>query len=105
MKPAASTQKHSSSFPSARKIKRACENELYRTIKRLGVYIPKEKVELAEKLYVQKVFLNLQWIHENASNRKLLSDWWDENVSGEIASLWEVDQDRLRKSFRDAFGG
>lgn len=103
MKP--STQKHASEYPSARKIKRACENELYRTIKRLGLYVPKEKAELAEKLYVQKVFLNLQWIHEHASNRKLLSDWWDENLSAEIALLWDVDRVKLSTAFRDAFGG
>ncbi|MBP3962353.1 dehydrogenase [Paenibacillus lignilyticus] len=103
MKP--STQKHTSEYPSARKIRRACENELYRTVKRLGVYIPKDKMELAEKLYVQKVYLNLQWIHEHASNRKLLSDWFDENVSADIAALWEVDQPKLCTAFRDAFGG
>lgn len=105
MKPSAAAQKHANEYPSARKIKRACENELYRTAKRLGGYIPKEKIELAEKLYVQKVFLNLQWIHEHASNRKLLSDWWDENVSAEIAALWEVDREKLCRAFRDAFGG
>ncbi|NBD23563.1 dehydrogenase [Paenibacillus glycinis] len=103
MKP--STQKHASALPSARKIKRACENELYRTVKRLGVYIPKEKLDIAEKLYVQKVFLNLMWIHENASNRRLLSDWWDENVSAEIAELWDVNREKLCAAFRDAFGG
>ena len=105
MKHTAQTQKHTSTLPSARKIKRACENELYRTVKRLGAYIPKEKLELAEKLYVQKVFTNLPWIHEHASNRKLLSDWWDENVSAEIAELWEVNRESLCKAFRDAFGG
>ena len=104
MKPS-TAQKHASAYPSARKIKRACENELYRTVKRLGVYIPKDRLELAEKLYVQKVFLNVQWIHEHASNRKVLSDWWDENVSADIAALWEVDQSKLCAAFRSAFGG
>ncbi|MFC4809104.1 dehydrogenase [Paenibacillus sp. GCM10023250] len=105
MKPSGPAQKHETAYPSARKIKRACENELYRAVKRLGVYIPKEKIELAEKLYVQKVFLNYSFIHENASNRKLLSDWWDENVSADIAELWEVDRDKLCRAFREAFGG
>ncbi|RAP75324.1 dehydrogenase [Paenibacillus montanisoli] len=99
------TQKHTAEFPTARKIRRACENELYRAVKRLGVYIPKEKMEQAEKLYVQKVVLNLQYIHEHSSNRKLLSDWWDENVSADIAALWEVDQAKLCAAFRAAFGG
>ncbi|WP_090578145.1 dehydrogenase [Paenibacillus sp. OV219] len=97
--------KHDSAYPSARKVRRACQNELYRTIKRLGVYIPKEKIELAEKLYLEKVTFNLHYIHENASNRKLLSDWWDENVSEGIAELWEVDRAKLCTAFRDAFGG
>ncbi|AZN43637.1 dehydrogenase [Paenibacillus albus] len=103
MKPAA--PKHDSAYPSARKVRRACQNELYRTIKRLGVYIPKEKIELAEKLYLEKVTFNLHFISENASNRKLLSDWWDENVSEGIADLWEVDRAKLCSAFRDAFGG
>ncbi|MFC5652822.1 dehydrogenase [Paenibacillus solisilvae] len=98
-------QKHDSGYPSARKIRRSCENELYRTIKRLGVYVPKDRLAQAEKLYFQKVILNLQWIHENYSNRKLLSDWWDENVCAEIAELWEVDHMKLSTAFRDAFGG
>lgn len=102
MKPSA--QKHDSGYPSARKIRRACENELYRTVKRLGVYVSKERLAQAEKLYFQKVILNLPWIHENLSNRKLLSDWWDENVCAEIAQLWEVDQMKLSAAFRDAFG-
>ncbi|BBH21787.1 hypothetical protein Back11_31320 [Paenibacillus baekrokdamisoli] len=103
MKPSA--QKHNSDYPSARKIRRACENELYRTVKRLGIYIAKDRITQAEKLYFQKVILNLQWIHENFSNRKLLSDWWDENLSAEIAELWEVDRNKLCTAFRDAFGG
>ena len=54
MKP--STQKHAAALPSARKIKRACENELYRTVKRLGAYIPKEKLELAQNFMYRKYF-------------------------------------------------
>ena len=45
------------------------------------------------------------WIHENASNRRLLSDWWDENVSAEIAEIWDVNREKLCAAFRDAFGG
>lgn len=96
---------HRPDYPTARKIRRACENELYRTAKRLGIWIPKERLSQAEKLYFEKVALNLPWIHENSSNRKLLADWWDENVSADIAELWEVDPDRLRTAFRAAFGG
>jgi hypothetical protein len=98
-------EKHTTGYPTARKIKRACSNELYRTAKRMNKWIPKEKVEEAEKLYFKKVALNLPWIHENQSNRKVLSDWWDENVSAEIAELWEVDRAALCEAFRHAFGG
>lgn len=98
-------EKHTTGYPTARKIKRACSNELYRTAKRLNKWIPKEKVEEAEKLYFKKVALNLPWIHEHQSNRKVLSDWWDENVSAEIAELWEVDRTALCEAFRHAFGG
>ncbi|CAM3202016.1 dehydrogenase [Paenibacillus lupini] len=100
-----SAQKHTTGLPSARKIRRACSNELYRTVKRLKVYVPKEKMDQAETLYYKKVILNLLYIAENEKNRKVLSDWWDENVSEEIAELWEVDPTQLRRAFRDAFGG
>ncbi|XEC97717.1 dehydrogenase [Paenibacillus tarimensis] len=103
MKP--SNVKHQPNYPTARKIRRACSNELYRTVKRLKVWIPPEKVAEAENIYFKKVILNLQWITENHSNRKLLSDWWDENVSAEIAELWNVERSRLCGAFRDAFGG
>ncbi|CAH1210789.1 hypothetical protein PAECIP111893_03281 [Paenibacillus plantiphilus] len=103
MKP--SPQRHQTVYPTARKVRRACQNELYRTIKRLGVWIPKEQVEQAEKLYVNKVLLNIQWVTENASHRKKLSDWWDENVSEEISELWKVEQSKLCAAFREAFGG
>ncbi|MUT67634.1 dehydrogenase [Paenibacillus sp. NEAU-GSW1] len=103
MKPNA--QKHASALPTARKIRRACSNELYRTAKRLKLWVPKDKMEQAEALYYKKVILNLNYISENESNRKVLSDWWDENVSEEIAELWAVDPTSLRQAFREAFGG
>lgn len=105
MKSTTPKQKHQSGYPTARKIRRACDNELYRTAKRLGIYLPKEKLEAAEKLYFKKVATNLIWISENQSNRRKLADWWDENVSAEIAELWEVDREKLQAAFRDAFGG
>ncbi|MCR2806141.1 dehydrogenase [Paenibacillus soyae] len=98
-------QKHSADYPSARKIRRSCSNELYRAAKRLKVWVPKDKMEQAEALYFKKVILNLQWIYENKSNRKAQADWWDDNVSAEIAELWEVDRGRLCEAFRDAYGG
>lgn len=103
MKPNA--QKHSAGHPSARKIRRACSNELYRTMKRLKVWIPKDKMDLAEALYYKKVILNLPWIVEHQSNRKVQSDWWDDNVSFEIAELWNVDRTALCSAFREAYGG
>jgi len=98
-------EKHASSYPTARKIKRACSNELYRTVKKLGVWISADKRKEAETIYFKKVALNLPWIFEHRSNRKVLSDWWDENVSAEIAELWGVDQAALCAAFRHAFGG
>lgn len=103
MKP--NQEKHNGSLPNARKIRRACSKELYRTVKKLNRFIPPDKVEQAEALYYRKVMLNLPWIHENGSNRKVLSDWWEEQVGLEIAHLWEVDQDDLNRAFRKAFGG
>ncbi|MCM3748300.1 dehydrogenase [Paenibacillus pasadenensis] len=100
-----SSKKHQPNLPTVRKIRRACSNELYRTVKRLKTFISKEKVEEAEKLYTKKVCLSIVFVHENHDNRKKLCDWWDENVSAEIAELWEVDPERLRQAFRDAFGG
>ena len=98
-------QKHTAGHPTARKIRRACSNELYRTAKRMKVWISKEKIDQAEAIYFKKVILNLTWIVENESNRKVQSDWWDENVSAEIAELWEVDRSKLCAAFREAFGG
>lgn len=98
-------EKHKPQYPTARKIRRACSNELYRTIKRLKLYVPKEKADQAEALYYRKVLLNLQWITEHHSNRKLLADWWEEHVSEDIAELWDVDRSKLCSAFRESFGG
>lgn len=97
--------RHQDNLPSPRKIRRGCNKELYRTIKRLGVYVPEERLEEGEALYYKKVIGNLFWIVENRSNRKLLADWWDGEVCDELASLWEVDPANLSKAFRAAFGG
>lgn len=97
--------KHTSPLPTPRKIRRSCNKELYRTIKRLDTYIPEELVQQGEDLYYRKVIGNLLWIAENKSNRRLLADWWDEAVSRELAELWQVDQDALSRAFRTAFGG
>jgi len=99
-------QKHSNAnYPTARKIRRACSNELYRTMKRLKIWLPKEKIEEAEKVYFKKVAFNLQWIVEHHSNRKAQADWWEQNVSAEIAELWGVEQKRLCTAFREAYCG
>lgn len=101
----ADAQKHTAGYPTARKIRRACSNELYRAVKRLKLWISKEKLEKAEDIYFKKVILNLTWIYENKSNRKVQCDWWEENVSAEIAELWEVDRTQLCTAFREAYGG
>ncbi|EJW19201.1 hypothetical protein PAV_1c01720 [Paenibacillus alvei DSM 29] len=98
-------ERHARPLPTARRIRRACNNELYRTIKRMNVWIPEDLVQQGEQLYYRKVIENLIWIHENGANRKKLSDWWDENVSAELAALWNVDQAKLSASFRKSFGG
>lgn len=98
-------EKHQAVYPSARRIRRACRLELYRTVKRLGLYIPAEKVEAAEKLYFRKVAENLIWVHEHRDNRKKLADWWEASVCPDIASLWEVEPHKLSSAFRSAFGG
>lgn len=97
--------KHDKELPSARKIRRSCQNELYRTIKRLNVWIPEKKVREAETLYYHKVVMNLPWVHENGDNRKKLADWFTEEVGPEIAEIWDIPIEKLEKSFRDAFGG
>lgn len=98
-------EKHDSDLPSLRKIRRACNKELYRTAKRMKLWVSPARLAEAEQLYLKRVVLNLQWITENSSNRKLLSDWWEENVCGDIAALWEVEPSELAKAFRHAFGG
>ncbi|MBO2945522.1 hypothetical protein JJQ72_16210 [Paenibacillus sp. F411] len=91
--------------PSPRGIRRACSKELYRTVKRLKTYIEPELVKQGEELYYRKVIGNLIWIHENYSNKKLLCDWWDTEVSAELAELWQVPEKALQGAFRSAFGG
>jgi hypothetical protein len=98
-------EQHAASLPTPRKIRRACGNELYRTVKRLHQHVPAELVEEAERRYTNKVIAHLVWITQNHSNRKLLADWWEENVCAEIAELWHVEPSRLAKAFREAFGG
>lgn len=51
----ANAPKHTAGLPTARKIRRACSNELYRTVKRLKVWVSKEKMEQAEKLYFKRL--------------------------------------------------
>lgn len=97
--------KHSQPLPTARGIRRACSKELYRARKKLGGYIAADLVAKADELYYKKVLLNLPYIVENRSNRKLLADWFDANVCGDIAELWNVEPQALAKAFRDAFGG
>lgn len=97
--------KHTRPLPSARGIRRTCSKELYRARKRLKQWIAPDLVAQADELYYKKVMLNLPYIAENSSNRKLLSDWFDEHVCPEVAALWGVDPDALGRAFRDAFGG
>lgn len=100
-----SNEKHEQGLPTLRKIRRACNRELYRTIKRLKIWVPPAQLAEAEELYVKKVVLHLTFIAENSSNRKRLCDWWEENVASDIAALWNVDRDELVRAFRSAFGG
>ncbi|CAH1221229.1 MULTISPECIES: dehydrogenase [Paenibacillus] len=92
-------------LPSARGIRRACSKELYRTAKRLKTYISPDLMQQAEELYYKKVIENLLWIGENKDNRKLLCEWWNENVCPDIAALWETEEAPLQEAFRQAFGG
>ncbi len=98
-------EKHKQQFPNVRSIRRACNRELYRTVKKLKVRIAPEPMKQAEELYLKKVMLNLPFIMETGSNRKALADWWEQNVSAEIAPLWNVDVNALNRAFRDSFGG
>ncbi|TVY06852.1 dehydrogenase [Paenibacillus cremeus] len=98
--------KHTQPLPTARGIRRACSKELYRARKKLGGgYIAPDLVEQADQVYYKKVMLNLPFIAENSSNRKLLANWFEENVCGEIAELWSVEPKVLAKAFRESFGG
>ena len=96
---------HKQALPSARTIRRACNRELYRTIKRLKIWISPEDIQLAEKVYYEKVISNLLWVAQNGSNRKLLADWWELNVAPEIAPIWNVEPAILSAAFRESFGG
>jgi toxin CptA len=98
-------EKHAQPYPTARQIRRSCNRELYRTMKKLKIWIPPEQIIKAEELYFKKVVLNLPWIVEHASNRKALADWWAERVGPDIAALWNVEPAVLEKAFREAFGG
>jgi hypothetical protein len=97
--------KHKQNYPTARKIRRSCNKELYRTMKKLKLWVPQEQLSQAEELYFNKVVMNLPWIVEHGSNRKMLADWWEANVCPDIAGLWNVDSPTLAKAFRDSFGG
>lgn len=97
--------KHEKALPSARKIRRTCRNELYRTVKRLNIRIPKQQLEQAEALYERKVLLNLPWIAEHGDNRKILADWWETEIAPDISEIWNVPAGHLARAFREAFGG
>ncbi|MBD2844896.1 dehydrogenase [Paenibacillus sp. IB182496] len=97
--------KHEPSYPTSRTIRRACDKELYRAAKRLKHYVSPECMKEAVQLYHRKVLLNLMWVTEHRSNRKLLCDWWDEEVCAAIAALWEVEEQALSRAFRESFGG
>lgn len=99
------TEKHKTPLPSPRAIRRACSRELYRTVKRLNLFIPAEKVLAAEDLYYRMVIENIFWIYEHRDNRKKRADWFVETVAPEIAKLWEVDADAIARAFRDGYGG
>lgn len=100
-----SNEKHRPQLPSARQVRRSCNRELYRTLKKLKLRIPPEDVAKAEQFYFAKLVPNLVWVAENGSNRKRLADWWEEHVAPGIAEIWKVDAGKLSRAFRDAFGG
>lgn len=97
--------KHTAQLPSPRSIRRACSRELYRTLKRLDVFVPQDRIEAAEKLYFQKVVGNLLWIFEHRSDRKRQAEWWAEAVAPDIAELWGVNTDLLVKAFKESYVG
>lgn len=96
---------HRPEYPSARKIRRSCQAELYRTIKKMKVWIPPEKIEQANKFYYNKVAQNSVWIHENRANRKKQVDWWEANCCDELANILNVDRAALAEAFRISYGG
>ena len=98
-------QRNSEAIPNPRAIRRACGRELYRTAKRLNARIPAEKMKTAVEIYFRKMIPKLIWIYENRNNRKVLADWWEQEVGPEIAQLWEVKPEELARAFRSAFGG
>lgn len=98
-------EKHNAQLPTSRGIRRACNRELYRTIKRLNVYVSPERLKEAETFYFGKVIEHLLWIHEHRSNKRRQVDWWAETCAPHIASLWEVDEGALIRAFRDGYGG
>lgn len=95
---------HQPDLPTARNIRRTCNSELYRTIKRMKVWIPEHKVKAAEKVYFQKVASNLIWIHEHRSNRKKQVEWWETNVCDELVNILEVDRNQFVAAFKAAYG-
>ncbi|WP_281889703.1 dehydrogenase [Paenibacillus sp. YYML68] len=97
--------KHQKPVPSVRQIRRTCSRELYRARKRIGRYVTPEAIREADDIYFKKVLAHLMYIVENGSNRKLLADWFDEHVCGEVAVLYGVEEAVLSKAFRDSFGG
>jgi hypothetical protein len=99
------SERHKQQYPNARGIRRACSKELYRTIKRLKIWLTPEQIKSAETIYVKKVMLSLPFIVDNGSNRRLLADWFGEHVAPEVAPLWNVELESLKEAFRDAFGG
>jgi toxin CptA len=98
-----SSEKHTKALPSLRHIRRSCQRELYRTVKRLKTFITDDQMKAAEQIYIKKVVFNLPWISENGSNRKRLADWWENEVCADIAVLWNVESAVLAKAFRDSF--
>ena len=101
-----SVEKHTSqsmkSF-TTRGLRRSCKKELYRTIKKLNIFIAPALIEQGEQLYIDKVLCHLSWIQKNSSNPKALCGWWNESVSNELSDLWKVDVDRLQTAFRHTF--
>ncbi|MBP1990899.1 dehydrogenase [Paenibacillus eucommiae] len=103
--PNKTNEKHKPHYPSARGIRRACGKELYRAAKRLKTHITPEQMKQAETLYAKEVLLNLAFIVETGSNRKVLADWWEEHISAQIAAIWNVEIPALNRAFRESFGG